>query len=75
VDSVWYKAQNDKFYADYCTGQLDIIAYSEFVFGFLAQHDMAYLQKITSAVYGSSDTAVSCYPKHKNFDTKTSCCR
>jgi HAD superfamily hydrolase (TIGR01490 family) len=46
VDSTWYKAQNDKFYADYCTGQLDIIAYSEFVFGFLAQHDMAYLQQL-----------------------------
>ncbi|MBK6757768.1 MAG: HAD family hydrolase [Moraxellaceae bacterium] len=46
VDGVWYKAQNDKFYADYCTGQLDIIAYSEFVFGFLAQHDMSYLQQL-----------------------------
>ena len=46
VDGVWYKAQNDKFYTDYCTGQLDIIAYSEFVFGFLAQHDMSYLQQL-----------------------------
>jgi HAD superfamily hydrolase (TIGR01490 family) len=46
VDSQWYKAQNDKFYADYCTGQLDIIAYSEFVFSFLAQHDTAYLQQL-----------------------------
>jgi HAD superfamily hydrolase (TIGR01490 family) len=46
VDAVWYKAQNDKFYADYCAGQLDIIAYSEFVFGFLAQHEMNYLQKL-----------------------------
>jgi HAD superfamily hydrolase (TIGR01490 family) len=46
VDGVWYKAQNDKFYADYCTGQFDIIAYSEFVFGFLAQHDMSYLQQL-----------------------------
>jgi len=46
VDSTWYKAQNDKFYADYCTGKLDIIAYSEFVFGFLAQHEMDYLQKL-----------------------------
>jgi HAD superfamily hydrolase (TIGR01490 family) len=46
VDSTWYKAQNDKFYADYCAGQLDIIAYSEFVFGFLAQHEMDYLQKL-----------------------------
>jgi phosphoserine phosphatase len=54
---VWYKAQNDKFYADYCTGQLDIIAYSEFVFGFLAQHDMSLFTAITSTVYGASDTA------------------
>lgn len=46
VDSQWYKAQNDKFYADYCAGQLDIIAYSEFVFSFLAQHDTAYLQQL-----------------------------
>jgi len=46
VDGVWYKAQNDKFYADYCAGQLDIIAYSEFVFGFLAQHEMNYLQQL-----------------------------
>lgn len=46
VDSQWYKAQNDKFYADYCAGQLDIIAYSEFVFSFLAQYEAAYLQQL-----------------------------
>lgn len=46
VDSQWYKAQNDQFYADYCAGQLNIIAYSEFVFSFLAQHDTAYLQQL-----------------------------
>lgn len=46
VDSQWYKAQNDKFYADYVAGQLDVIAYSEFVFSFLAQHDTAYLQQL-----------------------------
>lgn len=46
VDSQWYKAQNDKFYADYCAGQLNIIAYSEFVFSFLAQHDTTYLQQL-----------------------------
>ena len=46
VDSQWYNAQNDKFYADYCAGQLNIIAYSEFVFSFLAQHDTAYLQQL-----------------------------
>ena len=46
VDSQWYKAQNDKFYADYCAGSLDIIAYSEFVFSFLAQHDLQTLQAL-----------------------------
>ena len=46
VDQQRYKAQNDQFYADYCAGKLNIIAYSEFVFSFLAQHDLAYLQQL-----------------------------
>jgi len=46
VDGVWYKAENDRFYADYCAGKLDIIAYSEFVFSFLARHDPAWLQQL-----------------------------
>lgn len=37
VDGAWYKAQNDRFYSDYCRGELDIIAYSEFVFSVLAR--------------------------------------
>ncbi|MDF2447338.1 MAG: phosphoserine phosphatase [Moraxellaceae bacterium] len=37
VDGAYYKAQNDRFYSDYCRGQLDIIAYSEFVFTVLAR--------------------------------------
>lgn len=37
VDGVWYKAQNDAFYAAYCRGELDIVAYSEFVFSVLAR--------------------------------------
>lgn len=37
VDGDHYKAQNDRFYADYCRGQLDIVAYSEFVFAVLAR--------------------------------------
>lgn len=44
VDGAWYKAQNDRFYADYCAGTLDIFAYSEFVFAVLTQHDDATLQ-------------------------------
>lgn len=43
VDGVWYKAQNDRFYADYCRGELDIIAYSEFVFGVLVKEQHATL--------------------------------
>lgn len=43
VDGNWYKAQNDSFYADYCAGRLDIVAYSEFVFSVLTRHDDATL--------------------------------
>ena len=43
VDGTWYKAENDRFYADYCAGKLDIFAYSEFVFSVLTQHDDATL--------------------------------
>lgn len=39
VDGAWYKAQNDRFYADYCRGELDIIAYSEFVFAVLVKEE------------------------------------
>lgn len=46
VDAEHYKAENDRFYASYCAGQLDIIAYSEFVFAFLAQHEPTYLQQL-----------------------------
>ncbi len=46
VDKVGYQATNDQFYADYCAGNLDIIAYSEFVFGFLAQHELSTLQAL-----------------------------
>ncbi|HEX5276549.1 MAG TPA: HAD family hydrolase [Fluviicoccus sp.] len=46
VDPVLYKAENDRFYADYCEGKLDIIAYSEFVFAFLARHDAATLKTL-----------------------------
>ncbi len=39
VDGAWYKAENDRFYADYCRGELDIIAYSEFVFAVLVREE------------------------------------
>lgn len=44
VDGAWYKAENDRFYATYCEGKLDIFAYSEFVFAVLTQHDDATLK-------------------------------
>jgi HAD superfamily hydrolase (TIGR01490 family) len=46
VDAIEYKAENDRFYADYCAGRLNIIAYSEFVFAFLAQHELPWLKSL-----------------------------
>lgn len=43
VDAVRHRQINDQFYEDYKKGQLDPIAYNEFVFEFLTRHDMAYL--------------------------------
>lgn len=46
VDPVRHRAMNDKFYEDYKAGQLDPIAYNEFVFEFLTQHENAYLTEL-----------------------------
>ena len=43
VDPVRHRQMNDQFYADYKAGQLDPIAYNEFVFEFLTQHEPDYL--------------------------------
>jgi HAD superfamily hydrolase (TIGR01490 family) len=43
VDPIRHRQMNDKFYEDYKAGQLDPIAYNEFVFEFLTQHDAEYL--------------------------------
>ena len=43
VDPIRHRQMNDKFYEDYKAGQLDPIAYNEFVFDFLTRHDNAYL--------------------------------
>ncbi|OTG85611.1 haloacid dehalogenase [Acinetobacter sp. ANC 4558] len=48
VDPVHHRAMNDKFYEDYKAGQLDPIAYNEFVFEFLTQHDNEYLTQLHS---------------------------
>lgn len=46
VDPVRHRAMNDKFYEDYKAGRLDPIAYNEFVFEFLTQHENAYLTEL-----------------------------
>ena len=43
VDAIHHRKMNDKFYEDYKAGQLDPIAYNEFVFDFLTKHDNGYL--------------------------------
>ena len=46
VDAVRHRQINDQFYEDYKAGQLDPIAYNEFVFEFLTQHDQNYLVEL-----------------------------
>lgn len=46
VDPIRHRQINNQFYEDYKAGQLDPIAYNEFVFEFLTQHDMATLQQL-----------------------------
>ena len=46
VDPVYHRQMNDKFYDDYKKGQLDPIAYNEFVFDFLTKHDNQYLTEL-----------------------------
>lgn len=43
VDPIYHRQKNDQFYQDYLAGKLDPIAYNEFVFDFLTQHDRDYL--------------------------------
>ncbi|WP_445114907.1 HAD family hydrolase [Acinetobacter sp. WZC-1] len=43
VDPVHHRQMNDAFYEDYKAGQLDPVAYNQFVFQFLTQHDRTYL--------------------------------
>ena len=46
VDPIRHRQMNDQFYEDYKAGQLDPIAYNEFVFEFLTQHDHDYLHDL-----------------------------
>ena len=46
VDAQDHRARNDQFYEDYKAGTLDAVAYNEFVFEFLAQHDLPILAQL-----------------------------
>ncbi|WP_288408508.1 HAD family hydrolase [Acinetobacter soli] len=46
VDPVHHRQMNDKFYEDYKAGQLDPIAYNEFVFEFLTQNTPEILTEL-----------------------------
>ncbi|MGL1829466.1 UNVERIFIED_CONTAM: HAD-IB family hydrolase [Acinetobacter sp. HSTU-ASm16] len=46
VDLVHHRQMNDKFYEDYKAGQLDPIAYNEFVFEFLTQNTPEVLTEL-----------------------------
>lgn len=46
VDPVRHRQINDQFYEDYKAGQLDPIAYNEFVFEFLTAHSLAELSDL-----------------------------
>lgn len=46
VDALSHRARNDQFYEDYKVGTLDAVAYNEFVFEFLAQHDLPTLSRL-----------------------------
>jgi HAD superfamily hydrolase (TIGR01490 family) len=43
VDAASYKARNDAFYADYCAGRLDVVAYQNFSQEILGRTSMAQL--------------------------------
>ena len=49
VDSTYYKAMNDRFYADYEAGRLDIYAYLEFSLEPLTRIPMVELQQLHQA--------------------------
>ena len=45
VDAVDYRARNDAFYADYCAGKLDVVAYQSFTQAILARTEAAELAR------------------------------
>jgi len=46
VDAVVHRARNDAFYADYCAGRLDIVAYQAFNQAVLTQMEMPALRQL-----------------------------
>src|SRR5690606_15486165 len=45
VDAVEYRARNDAFYADYCAGRLDVVAYQSFTQAILSRTEAAELAR------------------------------
>lgn len=45
VDAAAYRARNDAFYADYCAGKLDVVAYQSFTQAILARTEAAELAR------------------------------
>ncbi len=45
VDAVEYRARNDAFYADYCAGKLDVVAYQSFTQAILARTEATELAR------------------------------
>lgn len=45
VDAVEYRARNDAFYADYCAGKLDVVAYQSFTQAILSRTEAAELAR------------------------------
>ncbi len=45
VNGEHYKQTNDRFYADYCAGRLDILAYLAFALQVLSEHPLDQLQR------------------------------
>ncbi|MDX5372354.1 MAG: HAD-IB family hydrolase [Pseudomonadaceae bacterium] len=45
VDAAEYRARNDAFYADYCAGRLDVVAYQSFTQAILARTEAAELAR------------------------------
>jgi len=58
VDANWYRQQNDKFYADYCAGNLNITAYQNFCQDILTKFELSVLQRLQDEFMQEKITAM-----------------